>query len=508
MVSKRYVEFENARQHARHLNLKNRTAWVSYCKSGKKPINIPSDPRYHYLSKWLGWGDFLGTGNIAHHKRSFWNYENARAFVKKLGLKGRSDWQSYCASGEKPPQLPSHLHKIYKSNWYGYADFFGNGDKSPRLTGYRSFDDAKKFAQSLGLKTYIEWINYCKTDKKPADIPREIATYYKNEWKGVGDFLGTGKVAYQNREYLSYDDAKVFVHKLELKNTDEWREYCRSNKKPDNIPTVPWKKYKNKGWRGIGDFLGTGRIANQNREYLSYHECKEFAKKNNINTKNGWFKYTKSNTLPANIPSDPPKRYKDVWVTWGDFFDTGRIANQNREFLSYEEAIKFLAPLRLKTNRDYAEYCKSGNKPQNIPSSPQKTYKDKFISISIYLSVDSKRRRWTAKSLVNFVTSLSDVIGQLEPSELLSIIQSNNIPLRSLPNDSLPRMALEMALEGKTDKASQLIHSMKTLTFDDEEDGLELDSNIDEEDLKTIQDSNYENSNPCINLPNLVVFYL
>ena len=41
MASKTYVEFEDARDHARHLNLKNRTAWVSYCKSGKKPNNIP-----------------------------------------------------------------------------------------------------------------------------------------------------------------------------------------------------------------------------------------------------------------------------------------------------------------------------------------------------------------------------------------------------------------------------------------------------------------------------------
>jgi len=36
----------------------------------------------------------------------------------------------------------------------------------------------------------------------------------------------------------------------------EWREYCKSGKKPINIPASPDKTYKNKGWISWGDFLG------------------------------------------------------------------------------------------------------------------------------------------------------------------------------------------------------------------------------------------------------------
>ena len=34
--------------------------------------------------------------------------------------------------------------------------------------------------------------------------------------------------------------------------------------------------YKNKGWIGMGDWLGTGTIANQQKEYRSFEDAREF----------------------------------------------------------------------------------------------------------------------------------------------------------------------------------------------------------------------------------------
>ena len=33
-------------------------------------------------------------------------------------------------------------------------------------------------------------------------------------------------------------------------------QYCKNEKKPDNIPTDPYKKYKNNGWVSWNDWLG------------------------------------------------------------------------------------------------------------------------------------------------------------------------------------------------------------------------------------------------------------
>jgi hypothetical protein len=59
---------------------------------------------------------------------------------------------------------------------------------------YLPFEAARKFINRLGLKNEIEWRNYCKSGKKPQDIPANPARQYRKEWKGLGDWLGTGRV--------------------------------------------------------------------------------------------------------------------------------------------------------------------------------------------------------------------------------------------------------------------------------------------------------------------------
>ena len=46
---------------------------------------------------------------------------------------------------------------------------------------------------------------------------------------------------------------------LGLKSADEWRAYCKSGKKPDDIPADPNQTYAKAGWAGYGDWLGYER---------------------------------------------------------------------------------------------------------------------------------------------------------------------------------------------------------------------------------------------------------
>ena len=101
-----------------------------------------------------------------------------------------------------------------------------------------------------------------KAGRKPLNIPANPSKTYTNEWKGYGDWLGTGYIANQKREYLSFKEAKDFVKKLGIQNQDEWKKYCKLGKKPQNIPNKPDRVYE-KEWISWGDWLGTGRIANQ-----------------------------------------------------------------------------------------------------------------------------------------------------------------------------------------------------------------------------------------------------
>ena len=86
---------------------------------------------------------------------------------------------------------------------------------------FRSFEDARKFVHSLGLKNSQEWRVYSKSGNKPVDIPTTPARVYKNEWQGMGDWCGTGTISPQLKEFWSYEKARNYVHKLGLKSQKE-----------------------------------------------------------------------------------------------------------------------------------------------------------------------------------------------------------------------------------------------------------------------------------------------
>ena len=44
------------------------------------------------------------------------------------------------------------------------------------------------------------------------------------------------------------------------------------------------------------------------------------------------------------------------------------------EFLSFEEARKFIQKLGFKSHKEWQDYCKSGLKPDNIPTNPDSIY--------------------------------------------------------------------------------------------------------------------------------------
>jgi len=111
---------------------------------------------------------------------------------------------------------------------------------------FRSFNQARKFVHSLKLKNQKEWRKYLKSGKKPKDIPAYPDAVYSKQWKSVGDWLGTERIANQNRKYRSFEEARKFVQSLGLKNGKEWVEYCKSGKIPNDIPRNPYKIYSKK----------------------------------------------------------------------------------------------------------------------------------------------------------------------------------------------------------------------------------------------------------------------
>ncbi len=83
-----------------------------------------------------------------------------------------------------------HLIKLTKRNGKGMGDFLGTGITATQFRKYRSYVEAKLFVKKINISSQKEWRAYCKTGKKPNDIPMKLERTYKNEWKGWNDFLG------------------------------------------------------------------------------------------------------------------------------------------------------------------------------------------------------------------------------------------------------------------------------------------------------------------------------
>jgi hypothetical protein len=193
--------------------------------------------------------------------RQYRPFKEARAFARSRNLRTKAEWFEFCKSGKKPKDIPATPQRIYAENgWAGWRDWFAKGVVPfKRASRFVPFKEARAFVRSRSLKSVTEWREFCRSGKRPNDIPAAPEVVYaENGWTGWGDWLGTDVVATLLRQYRPFKKARAFVRSRNLKTVIEWRKFCKSGKKPDDIPKVPWKVYAENGWAGFGDWLGTG----------------------------------------------------------------------------------------------------------------------------------------------------------------------------------------------------------------------------------------------------------
>jgi hypothetical protein len=110
-----------------------------------------------------------------------------------------------------------------------------------------------------------------------------------------------------------------------LKSESEWRDYCKSGKKPADIPAGASKTYAKTGWAGMGDWLGTGTIAHRYRQFRSFKKARVFARRLGLKSEREWRDYSKSGKKPTDIPASPNNTYAEAgWAGMGDCLGYGR----------------------------------------------------------------------------------------------------------------------------------------------------------------------------------------
>ena len=374
-----YLDFNEARNFIRKLNLKSGSEWRGYCKSGNLPHNIPKSPNLLYTNDgWFSMGDWLGTGRVADQLKKVNSYDQSKKVLKLYNLKSEIDFRKLSKNNILPEGIPKEPSIKYRKDgtWLGWPDFLSY--ELLRFGNYKDFNESKKIVRKLNLKSGSEWKDYCKSGKLPDDIPKTPSQVYANNgWVSMGDWLGTDRIADQLKQFKSFEAARETIRNLNLKNIGDWNKFKNTNKFPLDIPKSPDSSYKNKGWLGWGDFLGTGTIASFNNIYKDFESARDFVRTLNLTSKNQWNDFSKSIIFPKDIPKAPDNSYKKKgWISWGDWLGTGIVAPQNRVFKNFDESKKIVEKLKLKNQKEWFLYCKSGNKPNDIPSNPQTKFKD------------------------------------------------------------------------------------------------------------------------------------
>ena len=348
----RWCSFSVARSWARQHQLLTGDQWRELCVQGKLPSDIPRTPEYVYKSRWKSWGDFLGTGAVASQNRKYRSFEDARKWAHTKRLKTYKEWETLGKEERLPKDIPTNVKQVYKAKWIGVGDFLGTGTVATYNRKYRTFTAARKWARGQGLQSETQWREYCKLRGwLPVDIPASVATYYKEEWTTWGDFLGTGYVSTQKRNYRPFDQARDWACSQGLKSMTEW--WNRVNEpgwRPDDIPADPRNGYKSE-WTSWGDFLGTGNLAPSEYQFRDFLDAKAWAIEQKLDDVDSWKALVKSlkalKQWPADIPTNPSRLYKPEWNGWEDFLGLSRMHRRSKVEERLKHELEIYLPIEL-----------------------------------------------------------------------------------------------------------------------------------------------------------------
>jgi superfamily II DNA or RNA helicase len=317
---------------------------------------------------------------VRQKQTKFRSFQDARAFAHTLNLKSSSSWVEFCTSGKRPSDIPSNPQFTYSLDWQGWRDWLGTGQtRNAPSNRYklRSFEGARGLARKLGLSSRTEWRTYCAGPERPLDIPTNPNIAYRAQWKGWGDWLGTGNT---KNSFLPFAEARRITRSFGLLTMTQYYDAARSGALPQGMPKDPRAAYRDSGWRNWGDWLGTlnfGTIEKR-RNMRSFTEAVEFANSLGIQSKNAWFDWIKMGSRPDDIPANPADSYqKDGWLGWPHFLGTKNRKTGEVVYRDFAAAREWARSQRLQSQAEWKSLVASGRLPVDIPATPARVYRDK-----------------------------------------------------------------------------------------------------------------------------------
>jgi hypothetical protein len=321
--------FEQAREFARTLGLRTIVNWREYIKGRfpklpARPEKVPVHPETVYAKTgWNGYGDWLGSGHIAFANRRVRPFSEARAFARNLGLRSRSEWETFVEgtleSGVKRPlDIPKRPDQSYKKRgWQGWGDWLNCTCVEPTVKKQREaqnrflpYHEAREIVGRLGFKRGLDWLKWTRGETPelgpfPKNLPKNPSVSYGDDFIGWGDFLGSGNIAPRNKwkVYFPFEKAREFARSLGFSTKADWERY-RKGEFPDKpalpkgVPTHPKSIYR-RFWIDWQDWLGA---PDARSKWQPFEQARTWARTLGLRTAREWFAY-----CDGKMPDKPPR---------------------------------------------------------------------------------------------------------------------------------------------------------------------------------------------------------
>lgn len=163
---------------------------------------------------------------------------------------------------------------------------------------------------------------------------------------------------------------------LRLVNKQAWSVWSAGGARPSDIPSTPQRAYAGFGWQSWEDWLGKPRYVVR-KEWPPFVTARAFVHTLRLPNMRAWQLWSKSGERPTDIPSDPNQVYAGIgWQSWEDWLGKPRDpgGGRRRSWRQFEAARTSVQKLRLRSRAAWRIWCKSGQRPADIPSNPQRTY--------------------------------------------------------------------------------------------------------------------------------------
>lgn len=183
------------------------------------------------------------------------SYEEVQLYIKSLNINSKRQWEKHRKNNILPDGIPSNPSAALKTKgWVSWGEFFGTNIVATFKMEFINFITAYKIVKHLNVKSSTDYSKRFNNELIYYNLPSAPDRQYNNKgWVSWGEFLQTGNVCNGELNYLSFEEAKIYVKDLNIKNIRDWQ---LKSKYLTNIPKIPRKYYKSSGWINSYDFFG------------------------------------------------------------------------------------------------------------------------------------------------------------------------------------------------------------------------------------------------------------